>query len=191
MATVTTPATLSSVKSVFGGASTLYGYRRNTGGGGLVPNYSAYSGVSDSAPRLASFAGLVNPLVAGSTIYIENQLSGRTEVGARVNFYSNGQCQLVRSNSTTGDTVDSQFTWLLGGSAADFGLKVNSNSGWTLTGMSVGTAYQLNSTRNWYALTGLDTEITPGLSYSIVDWSSGTSIVTFGASALITNGIPP
>lgn len=136
MATVSSPATLSSVVSVFGGGNNFSAYNR---GGSYVKNINAYSGVSTSGHSLSQFSGLVNPVIS---IPISSAVHG---VGA-------GTATATLSYSSAGTATGTGYgsgTWLLSGSAGNYEIMFNRVTGSTPTGASVNTWLALSSTRSW------------------------------------------
>lgn len=189
MATV--GSSLSSALTVFKGSGTgqlTQLYR----GGTYVPNLTAYAGVDNSGAGLAlsQLVGLVSPLIYTENIVTDHSAAAQSQIGARVNWYANGQAQILTSTSSGGDSLESTFTWLLGGSAGDYGLKVTSNNGINTQGMTTGVAYQMNSTLAWVVTASINSEVIAGLSYSIVDYSLGTTISSSTYSVNLINGIP-
>lgn len=158
MATVSTPATLGSVKSVFGGNSTLYGYRR---GGGLVPSIAAYSAVDPTTPRLASFAGLVYPAVQfdnqpysayGADMY-DIITPNNPFATAYIDAFSNGALQMFTADSINGTTRVVTATWRLVGNSSDYDIYFHKTGGSVDADGSqsgtVNTWLNLASTREW------------------------------------------
>jgi hypothetical protein len=76
---------LSEIKTEFGGASTLYGYRR---GGGLVASHSNNSGISASAPQIRQFLGASNDFSsAGGSTYTSDTYDIAVANGYYTEFY--------------------------------------------------------------------------------------------------------
>lgn len=191
MATVSNPATFSSIKTVFGvdGDPTLRDYYR---GGSRVLNLTPYSGVSSSSSGVSvrSFAGLVAPLIYMQSIDETWTAPDANEAATNVNFYANGQCQVLIGDNTGPQTMVQNFTWLLGGSNGNYGIRVTSNSNWNLNGMSLNTNYALSTTRNFSAVCYMDSEINASCNFSIVDQSLGTTIGSWTAATNLSVGLP-
>lgn len=137
MATVTTPATLNSVKSVFGGPNNLLAYLR--GGSYVQPLPGAYPSVAAAAPLLLSaFAGRMKPTTYLTTMTDESSPPAGVTANAAVVVSSAG-------------TISTGFTWLLQGSAADYDVYLLKTGGTNnLLGISQNTWYNLATTRTLY-----------------------------------------
>jgi hypothetical protein len=143
MATVSTPATLNSVKTVFGGPNNLRAYLR---GGSYVKNFpNAYSTIATSgALTLSSFAGKINPTTAlGNTNYnLSHTEISPTNSTVSFTVRSNGQITTVATGTNNG-------TWLLAGQAADYEIRYTKTSGVVSGGDSTNTWLNLATTRSW------------------------------------------
>ena len=138
MATVSTPATLSSVKSVFGGLNNLLSYVR---GGSYVQNLpGAYPSIGTSAPlTLSSFAGRMKPTTDIDTVLSVTDYSFGGTAYAAVSFLANGVYQEGATDRS----------WLLQGSSADYDIYLAKTAGTTPAGSSVNTWLNLATTRSW------------------------------------------
>jgi hypothetical protein len=139
VATVSTPAKLSSVKTVFGGPNNLRGYYRNTIYVKNIP--TAYPSVPTSGSiRLGAFAGTINPTTyLYDPIYVYDYALQPNDPSASLTIANNGL--------RYGGAGDS--TWLLAGSASDYDVYLQKTSGTTPSGASVNTWLNLATTRTW------------------------------------------
>jgi hypothetical protein len=82
MSTLTTsaPLKLSDIKTQFGGASTLYGYRR---GGGLVASHAENAGISTTNPHILQFLGAGQNFesAGGATPWTKGTMTGGAASG--------------------------------------------------------------------------------------------------------------
>lgn len=141
MATVSTPATLNSVKSVFGGPNNLLAYLR---GGSYVPNDSVYAAVATAAPLvLSSFAGLIYPYTNVIGCYTTSNKAASATASVS---YSLGSS--IESATTNGAVGAFSRTWRVGGNASDYECYL-SGTGTTPTGSALNTWLGLLSTRSW------------------------------------------
>jgi hypothetical protein len=156
VATVSNPAKLSSIKSVFGNvANNLKAYYR---GGSYVLNVpGAYPNISTSATslKISQFNGVISP-----TIQLQNLRSDDTAIApsdsiAEIVMSSNGAFQ--QNPGTNG-------TWLLSGNAADFDVWVGAGTGTAPTGSAQNTWLNLATTRTWSL--SYTSSATGGKSYS-------------------------
>ncbi len=160
MPTVSNPARLSSVISVFGSGGSpnnLYAYRR---GGGVVPNNAAYNGVSTTAPRLSTFAGLTYPVTPNlpdfgspGAIVLDKSVTrtgaGRLACGVQISLFSDGTGEYT-SDDDSGTTVLLSFTWLPSGfSASVYSAYMDPPTGDSFSSGPVGSTVSLSSGRTW------------------------------------------
>jgi hypothetical protein len=137
VATVSTPAKLSSVKSVLGGAGSLFAYRR----GNLTPNINHFSSINTGNPVvLSAFAGKIYPVVALPILNPFAVQPTPTTAICTMSYSSTGTA--TGTNSTSG-------TWLLAGVNSNYEILLNKTSGITPTGDSVNTWMALSTSRSW------------------------------------------
>ena len=139
MATVSNPATLLSVISVFGGGSQMRAnYLR---GGSYVQNIAnAYPNIAASGTlTLSGFAGTIKPVtfLPANTDVSDVQTEG-VSAYAEITAHTDGK---VYYNSTS--------TWKLAGNLGDFDVYMQKNGGSTPTGASVNTWLNLATSRSW------------------------------------------
>jgi len=137
VATVTTPATLNSVKSVFGGPNNLLAYLR--GGSYVQPLPGAYPSVAAAAPLLLSaFAGRMKTTTYLTTMTDESSPPAGVTANAAVVVSSAG-------------TISTGITWLLQGSAADYDFYLLKTGGTNnLWRISRNTWYNLATSHDFY-----------------------------------------
>ena len=204
MPTVSNPATLQSVIDTFGSGGSptnLFAYRR---GQTYVPNdIPAYNVVSTIEPALSTFADLSNPTVylpedcTQSHLYVSFSEVVNAEAFVGVELRSNGSGRLFYADNGTPGTIDTDFTWLLSGSAGDYYAFMDNQTGDPFDGgPSTNTPYQLNLTRTWAltaeAIIPPPKNITKSLSSTLrIRNSAGRNLITspvyFTAQAILTN----
>jgi hypothetical protein len=161
---------LSSALTVYKGVGTGSLSDLNRGGGN-VPNYTCYSGISatDAGLRLSQLVGTISPPVQFSSItpYISTPNGGT----ATLDVYSGG---------TYAGTNSGGDTWLLYGSAGNFDVRLNKSSGATPTGSSVNTWINMASSQSWSLTQAAGGPASKNMigSFDIRDSSSGTVIVS-------------
>jgi hypothetical protein len=140
MATVSTPASLSSVKSVFGlsAGGSLLGYRRNVIS--TIPNINHYLAIDGTYPALASFAGKVSPVIAIPITDSSETAPSPATVTASISYNSDGTCDNYGGASST---------WLLGGSAGNYEIMFNRTNGSALYTGTENTWLSLSTSRSW------------------------------------------
>jgi hypothetical protein len=131
---------LSNVKANFG-STTLYGLRRGTS---FTPNYTAYSGISTTAPKIREFLGLWKPPTEWQIINL-NDSTGFGAVGVIVTQYANGVCKLQQ----TAAGITDHFTWLRSGAAANYDLRFTRTSGDSLSSGTVNTWISMSTSPAW------------------------------------------
>jgi hypothetical protein len=140
VATVSNPAKLSSIKSVFGNSSNnLKAYYR---GGSRVDNIpGAYPNISTSATslKISQFNGVICPAVQLQNLSSYDYAIAPADAYAEIVMSSNGAFQQNPGNNGT---------WLLSGNASDFDVLVT-GFGDTPAGASVNTWINLGTTRTW------------------------------------------
>lgn len=153
MPTVSNPATLSSVKSVFGGGSPPNNLRSYLRGGVYVPDLTSYSGIASSGTLLlSSFAGKTFPVVYTQNIFVEeSQLAGGGTKQAEVflDVYANGRMQVQTFSTSGGSTIRENFVWLLDGAASNYEIYFAKTGGGTVFTGTVNTWLSLSDTRAW------------------------------------------
>ena len=133
-------STLSSLKSVFGGGLTLYGYRRGAGTPGSgTPNINHYSGIGVGPVTLAAFNGLYYPVIAIPINYATQSIGTPAVATAIITYSSAGTCS--GTNSGSGN-------WLLAGSAGNYEIMFNKTTGSNFDSGTANTWQALSSSRS-------------------------------------------
>ena len=203
MPTVSNPATLQSVIDTFGSGGSpinLFAYRR---GQSYVPdNIPAYNVVSTTEPALSTFAGLTYPPlylppdIIQSHSFTSASETVNSEAFVGVELRSNGSGRVFYGDSGTPGTIDTDFTWLLAGSAGDYYAFMDNPTGDPFDGGGTGSPQQLNLTRTWtltaQAIIPPPKNITKSLSSTLrIRNSAGTNLitspVTFSVEAILNN----
>jgi hypothetical protein len=140
MATVTNPASLNSVKSVFGGPNNLRAYLR--GGTYVLGIANAYPNIAASGTLLLSgFAGTVKPVT-----YLPANTDSTNSPPPGVSAYA--EIEIGGASNTT-VKYNSTATWRLAGNPGDYEVYFQKNSGTTPAGSAVNTWLNLATTRTW------------------------------------------